>query len=136
MRLAPLAAAAAVVALASCQGPDVGQACTLRGQAPGPVAADWFETGNTSCDNLTCIQSPMPAGETKVKHNPYCSKACVSNRDCYNGETGLVCRAVVLDPDFLAYLDTLGPTACGGSPCRQKYLGDIQFTNYCAIRLP
>jgi hypothetical protein len=129
MRLAPVAAAAALVALAACQDPDVGQACTLhvQGQGTGPVAADWFETGNTSCVNLVCIQSPMPAGETKVKHNPYCSKACVSNRDCYSSDTGLDCRAVVLDQEFLAALD---------ADTRAKYLGDIQFSNYCAIRLP
>jgi hypothetical protein len=138
MRLARVAAAAVVAALAACQGPDVGQACTLH-RVPGPLTADWFETGNTACVNLTCIESPMPAGETKVKHNPYCSKPCVSNRDCFNSETGLVCRAVVLDPEFVAYLDTLAPSQCGATgttTCRQKYLGDIQFSNYCAIRLP
>jgi len=129
MRLA-LLAAAATVALAACQGPDVGQACTLNVSVPAAPTADWFETGNTACVNLTCIASPMPAGDTKVKHNPYCSKPCVSNRDCYEGETGLVCRAVVLDPEFIAYLDTLPGNV------RQKYLGDIQFSSYCAIPLP
>jgi hypothetical protein len=128
MRLA--LAAAALAFLAACQGPDVGQACNLRAPSalagPGP-GADWFETGNFECDNPVCIQSYLAPGPTKVKHNPYCSKACVSNRDCYSGDTGLVCRTVVLDADFLAALDPA---------TRAKYLGETQTASYCAIPLP
>jgi hypothetical protein len=119
MRLA--LAAAALVLLAACQGPDVGQDCTLRAAGSGPApGADWFETGNFECPNPVCIQS-------YGRERPYCSKACVSNRDCYTGSTGLVCRLVVLDPDFLAGLDPA---------TRQKYLGDIQYASYCAVPLP
>jgi hypothetical protein len=121
-------ALAALGILAACQGPDVGQACTLRAAGLGPQpGADWFETGNFQCVNPVCIQSYQAPGPSKVKHNPYCSKACVSNRDCYSGETGLTCRAVVLDQDFLAGLDPA---------TRQKYLGEVQFSNYCAIPFP
>ena len=126
MRLA--LAAAALGILAACQGPDVGQACTLRTAGSGPApGADWFETGNFECPNPICIQSYLAPGPTKVKHNPYCSKACVSNRDCYTSDTGLVCRLVVLDQDFLAALDPA---------TRAKYLGETQFSSYCAIPLP
>lgn len=123
MRLALLAAAIGL--LAGCQDPDVGQKCSLS-LPMTDVTADWFETGNTQCDALVCMQSPTAAAGSKVKDNPYCSKACVSDRDCYSGETGLVCRAVVLDQEFLALLDPA---------TRQMYLGDIQISNYCAIPL-
>ncbi len=123
MRLGLATAAAALTILAACQGPDVGQACSLRatgtGTAPGP-GADWFETGNFECVNPVCIQSYGRA-------TPYCSKACVSNRDCYTGSTGLVCRAVVLDQEFLAALPP---------DVRAKYLGEIQSSDYCAVPLP
>jgi len=124
MRLALLAAALGL--LAGCQDPDVGQACHLSLTLTAPTS-DWFETGNFECVNPVCMQSPLPPAGSKVKHNPYCSKACVSDRDCYSGETGLVCRAVVLDQEFLAALDPA---------TRQKYLGDIQISNYCAVPLP
>jgi len=140
MRLAPLAALLLALA-AGCQDPDVGQRCTLGYAAANadPVSADWLESGNAGCPNLVCMKSPVPAGGTRVKNNPYCSKGCVSDRDCYSGETGLVCRQVVLDPDFLAFLDSLDPSQCGapaGTNCRQKYVGDVQFSSYCAMPLP
>lgn len=122
MRFPLLALLPALVLLAGCQDPDVGQACSIAGLPSGgaaPVAADWMETGNTTCDNLVCIRSPG-------RDVPYCSKACVSDRDCSSGSTGLVCRPVVLDAEFLASL----PEAT-----RQKYLGDVQFSNYCAAPL-
>ena len=115
-RLAPALAALALAA--GCQSPDVGQRCDFQGSAAtGPVAADFMESGNAGCANLVCLRSPGRDGG-------YCSKACVSDRDCFSGETGLVCRQVVLDPDFLA---SLPPDV------RQKYLGDIQFSSYCAV---
>jgi len=107
--------------LAACQDPDVGQACSLSREQPALApGADWFETGNFECVNLVCILSPGKA-------SPYCSKACVSDRDCYTGETGLVCRPVVLDQEFLALLDPA---------VRQRYLGDLQISSYCAVPLP
>jgi hypothetical protein len=111
--------------LAGCQGPDVGQSCSF--DAPGvPVAADYIETGKTECENLVCIRSPdLPPG-SPVKNNPYCSKPCVSDGDCSRDETGLVCRTVVLDPEFLASLP---------EEVRKKYLGDVQYSSYCAAPL-
>jgi hypothetical protein len=115
--------------LGGCQDPDVGQGCSfdVPGVAPGTLTADVLETGKTECENLVCIRSPDPPLGTAVKSNPYCSKPCVSDSQCSKDETGLVCRAVVLDPDFLASLS---------EETRRKYLGDVQFSNYCAAPLP
>jgi hypothetical protein len=111
--------------LAACQQPDVGQSCSFDapGVAPGPIQADYLETGKTECENLVCIRSPEPPAGSKIQNNPYCSKPCVSDGDCSRGETGLVCRSVVLDPEFLASLP---------EETRRKYLGDVQFSSYCA----
>ena len=49
------------------------------------------------------------------------------SRAATKGDTGLVCRTVVLDPQFLASLP---------EDVRQKYLGDVQFSSYCATPLP
>ena len=129
-RLRSLVPAAVLLGmLAGCQQPDVGQLCSfdLPGVGPGPVSADYLETGKTECENLVCIRSPPPPAGSRIKNNPYCSKACVSDADCAKGETGLVCRAVVLDPQFLASLP---------DDVRRKYLGDVQFSAYCAAPLP
>jgi hypothetical protein len=123
--LLPLAACLGM--LAACQQPDVGQKCSF--DAPGvplaSAAADYLETGKTECENLVCIRSPERAG-TKLSNNPYCSKPCVADRDCATGETGLVCRTVVLDQEFLTQLPP---------DVRRKYLGDVQFSSYCAAPL-
>ena len=114
--------------LAACQEPDVGQSCSFDGSAltDGPVAADFLETGKTECENLVCIRSPEAPAGSRVKNNPYCSKPCVADDDCSSDETGLVCRSVVLDAEFLARLP---------EDVRRKYLGDVQFSSYCAIPL-
>ena len=134
--LAPLA----LLALPACDKPDVGQRCVLSWNAnwqqdgtpppPTPLTAqgDYFESGNLSCDDLICIVSPAAAdtryGSCSGDACGYCSKPCVSNRDCYQSSTGLVCDQVVLDPAFIASLDEL---------TRQRYLGDIRFTSYCVV---
>jgi hypothetical protein len=51
----------------------------------------------------------------------------VSNSDCFESETGLVCRQMVLDPLFLSALDQVDPTL------KQTYLGDVQFSSYCGV---
>jgi hypothetical protein len=109
--------------LPGCQEPDVGQSCSFDVATPdGPLTADYLETGKTECENLVCIRSP--AVESWTRANPYCSKPCVSDDDCSRSETGLTCRSVVLDPEFIASLP---------EDVRQKYLGDVQFSSYCAI---
>ncbi len=137
-----LAAVLALVAATGCQKPDVGGQCTLawnpmweqQGTEPPPTASklpaggpDYFESGNLACDGLVCIVSPAPAGSeygfTQAGEG-YCSKPCVSNADCFQSETGLVCRQMILDPVFL---ETLDPAT------RQRYLADIQYSSYCAV---
>jgi hypothetical protein len=118
--------AAGLLALAGCQDPDVGQRCTftLAGVDPAAAAADYLETGPlTECETLVCIVSPPTS---RLKNNPYCSKPCVSNAECSQDQTGLVCRAVVLDPTFINSLD---------QQTRDKYLGQFAFSNYCAAPL-
>jgi hypothetical protein len=133
-------ATVASLTLAACQDADVGQDCDMTLAAPGGGAldvmtggqlcsserADYFRTGAIECDNLVCVRSATgtckaDSALASVRH--YCSKACVSDRDCFTGQTGLVCRQIVLDPVFLA---TLPPDV------RVRYLGQIQSSNYCA----
>ena len=136
-RLVPkMVLAATILALGACQQPDVGQPCNITWgtspdvqQAPTPVSlfqsggSDYFESGNTECENLVCIVSPVAPGG-RYAASGYCSKPCVSNNDCFQSETGLVCRQMVLDPLFIAQL----------SPeLQQKYLGDVKFSSYCGV---
>lgn len=121
-----------------CQSPDVGNPCALSwnpnwqadGTLPPPAAttttADYFESGNLACDGLVCIVSPATTGKyaSSTPGQGYCSKPCVSNSDCYENKTDLVCRQMVLDPVFLEQLDPA---------TRQRYLSDIQYSSYCAI---
>ena len=130
MRSPALALVAVLAACAACQAPDVGSPCALSPAPPTPVTADYLQTGTTTCDTLICIQSAPPPAGTKLSFDPnggYCSKPCVGDSDCSTGDTGLVCRSVILDPAFLAGLDPKVKT---------QYLGDIgQFSTYCATPL-
>ncbi len=135
MRALESIAVAASVALAACGSPDVGQSCPLHVQDPtydkttqcSTDRAEYFESGNSGCDNLICIRSVTAAGcagnASQFETRTYCSKPCVSDSDCYKGDTGLVCRQIVLDAAFLA---TLPPDV------RSRYLGDIQSSRFCA----
>jgi len=139
-RFAASAPLLALLAAGACQSADVGQPCAMNllYADGGPIAvdeggtncsaerADFFRSGAIECDNLVCLQSPtgLCAGSatTPYKVRPYCSKACVSNADCFTSTTGLVCRRVLLDPSFVASLPD------GGAP----YLPDALASNYCA----
>jgi len=126
--------------LAACQGPDVGQSCRITtGSGTGAVdlndpttlvPADVFQSNIANgCDNLVCIRSPSQPASSKVLHNPYCSKACVSDSDCFKDDTGLVCRPVTVDPNFIKTLP---------QDIQDQYarlLGTIQFSSYCAAPL-
>jgi hypothetical protein len=145
---------ASLLALAACQDPDVGDPCKVGwGAEPKPdalcdpsgferdpevnrdvacfsVAADFFESGNFRCDNLVCIISPVAVAKTEYDRVPgtgYCSKPCVSNQDCFQSETGLVCRQMVLDEAFIKQLEQNDPSLL------QRYLGEVQFSSYCAV---
>jgi hypothetical protein len=125
-----------VLALAACQDPDVGDPCTLQWSAtweqdgtdppPDPklVASDYFESGNLACEGLVCIVSPAAGTKYFDYASGYCSKPCVSDADCFESDTGLVCRQMVLDAVFLEQMDPI---------TRDRYLSQIQFSSYCAI---
>lgn len=124
---------APIVALAACQDPDVGNPCTIEVadgfSLPTPVelyeqgGGEYFETGNLECEGLVCVLSPAANG-SRYSGGAYCSKPCVSNDDCFQSETGLVCRQMILDALFLAQLP---------DDVRDTYLGDVQFSSFCAV---
>jgi hypothetical protein len=150
MRTATTFLLALSAVLAGCQSPDVGQPCTLQvGQDPSAVnlnttsvPADFLESGaDNGCDNLVCIKSPDQPSGSAVKSNPYCSKQCVSNSDCFQDETGLVCRQVMVDRNFInslpdaqrrEYYQILGcQLLADGTPTQCP----LQFESYCATPL-
>jgi len=140
-RLAASLSFVALLAAAACQSPDVGQPCpmNLLYADGGPIAvaagsgecsaenADFFRSGAIECDNLICLQSATGtcssgSATTPFEVRAFCSKACVSNADCFTSQTGLVCRTVILDPSFVASLPD------GGAP----YLPQPLASSYCA----
>lgn len=123
MRL-PIVASLALLAasLVGCQSPDVGQDCAFGNSIDrSPVPADYAATGITSCDNLVCIKSPS-------RESAYCSKPCVSNTDCSQSETGLVCRPLTFDQNFFAAHPELQAQY-------QPFLGALGGSSYCATPL-
>lgn len=128
-----------LLALPACDKPDVGARCTLSWNpnaevpAPTPTTAlgDYFESGNLGCDDLICIVSKAKTGSKYASCSGtacgYCSKPCVSNRDCYSGSTGLVCDSVVLDETFIATLEEEDPELL------DRYLGEIRLSDYCVV---
>jgi hypothetical protein len=129
-------AAALAAALTGCQEPDVGQRCQLSWGTdpasppprPDNINGDYFESGNVACEGLVCIVSKVSAtseyGACAGDNCGYCSKACVSDADCFSDETGLVCNQLVLDPAFLATLD---------EQTKERFLADVRFTSYCVV---
>jgi hypothetical protein len=125
----------------ACQEPDVGARCRMTwgegeaGPTPSTTDGDFLETGNVGCEDLVCIVSPATSGEyascagadaTSGDQGScgYCSKPCVSDDDCYGSETGLECRQMVLDPQFIAALTP---------EVRETYLADVSFSSYCGV---
>jgi hypothetical protein len=136
---------AAFAALAGCQSPDVGTRCDVQWSDASPIPppdpatmkSDYLETGNPACPRLVCIVSPATTASGEYgscasgdAQCGYCSKPCVSDSECYKSETGLVCRQIVLDPDFIAQLEATNPLLAA------RYLGDASYSRYCAVPLP
>jgi hypothetical protein len=122
MRIPTVAALVALSGLvAACQSPDVGQDCQFTNSldSAASVPADFAATGITVCENLVCIRSPS-------RPTAYCSKPCVANSDCSQSETGLICRELTFDANFMA---TLPPEV---QAQYQRVLGPIGLSNYCA----
>ncbi len=129
-----------MMAFAACQQADVGQECNIQlasaptpsvlwvGDPPcdkPPCGGEYVEFNNTDCENLVCILSPAPPGSPYAQRTGgYCSKPCVSNRDCYESSTELVCRNIILDTTFLATLDPA---------TKERYVGEVEFSNYCSV---
>jgi len=146
-RLVLLAFVASAALTAGCQSPDVGQRCdvawgtnTTEFPAPRPetIPGDYLETGNLACDSLVCIVSPARSGEysrcaSGDTQCGYCSKPCVSDTECYKSETGLVCRQMVLDPEFIRLLEE--QDEANGTNLADQYLGDARYSRYCAAPL-
>ncbi len=128
MRLSIVASLALLAgSLAGCQQADVGQDCTFAQNIKGPVPGDFFATGITSCDNLICIKSPGARLDDNGVAIGYCSKACASDSECSTSETGLKCRALTFDQNYLA---TLPPDQAAKF---QPYLGSAAGSAlYCA----
>ncbi len=160
-------AALAALALAACQEPDVGQPCDLdvyvgsppasidydvqQGVACSADTADYFRSGALECDNLICIRSATGADCTDKANAPstfkydvrkYCSKPCISDRDCKNDRIDLVCRPIVLDSGYLAFLQQCAAAQDAGDPLPPgcppdprgtlALLGTVPSSNYCA----
>jgi hypothetical protein len=134
MRAARTLPALALVALVACQEPDVGQRCDIGLDPvtynPTSIPSEIFQTFNPVCDNLVCLMSPLAAGEPYASCAGdgslcgYCSKPCVSDQDCFESETGLECRQIVLDEEFI---NSLPPEV------RETYLAGVTFSSYCAV---
>ncbi len=124
MRIANAALIVVLPALIACQGPDVGQPCQFGNSIDNltTVPADYAATGVTSCENLICIRSAQRA-------TGYCSKPCVSNSDCSQSETGLVCRQLTFDQNVISSLPA------DVQSLYAKSLGPIGLSNYCATPL-
>jgi hypothetical protein len=133
MRAARTLPALALVALAACQSADVGQRCDIgldpATYNPTSIPSELLQTFNPVCDNLVCLMSPLAEGDDYSDCPSgslcgYCSKPCVSDQDCFKSETGLVCRQIVLDREFI---DSLPPEAV------ETYLAGVTNTSYCAV---
>ncbi len=105
------------------------QLCRDRYPSGVSQGSDYFDSGNLACEGLVCIVSPAATGKyaSTTAGEGYCSKPCVSNADCYEKDTDLVCRQMVLDPVFIEQLRLTDPATLA------RYLSDIQFSSYCAI---
>ncbi len=161
-------AALAALALGACQEADVGQPCELDAYSGSPPAnidvavagqpgvycsadtADYFRSGAIECDNLICIRSATGAACTGTGPaftgypddvRKYCSKPCVSDSDCKNDLIDLVCRPIVLDPCYLAFLQWCANPGTTANPCPAYtacpanagyLLGSIPSSSYCA----
>lgn len=121
MRLRKAALLGCATALVACQSPDVGQPCAFNNSIDSidPVPADYVATGVPVCENLVCIKSPQRQGA-------YCSKPCVSNSDCFQSDTGLVCRQLTLDQNAFATLPADVQSTYAAA------LGTIGLSSYCA----
>ncbi len=136
-----LTTAAAFVLLACTPASDIGKPCTLRRDGGvwnvSSPTDDFLDTGTTFCQNLVCIR---PAGYDGGAGAGFCSNNCTPDdptatsgpsADCDSATTGLVCRPITLDPDFVKSVEEED----GGQAILDEYLGGAN-TYYCATPAP
>ena len=112
----------------------------------GSFDKDFVSFGATECENLTCVRARCPypdpndPGKTDQARcenellpasdadpNGFCSGECITDQDCASEEGSFVCRALVLDDEFLRQLrDSLSPEEYS------RYFGRIQNSKFCA----
>jgi hypothetical protein len=131
-------AALAVLAVA-CQSVDIGQPCNMLPAGASLVVNECtvegdLLTNSEDCAKSTyCILTPAAPGTCNDTYKAFggkCTKSCISNDECFQKETGMECRQVLLDADFINELEKTNPGLL------DKYLGmDIRSTSYCALPL-
>ncbi|MHB8416723.1 MAG: adventurous gliding motility lipoprotein CglC [Myxococcales bacterium] len=128
---------------ASCSLPsDLGQPCPLvtDGGDGGLLATtgdggenDDYLYRSADCDNLVCVRSAgsaLDAGYGVCSNN--CTPdtpgaACGASQDCDTAHTGLVCRTLTIDPNFVKEI----LAEDGGAALLEEYLGGPNAM-YCA----
>jgi hypothetical protein len=134
------AAIAALLFLACDPPTDIGHPCTLQNPDGGPggwdvtsASNDYYNNSTAECQNLICLRpaaSPLDAGLG------ICSSPCTpqnagdpnsSSDDCDGSSIPLVCRAVALDPGFIAEVKD-----AGGVALLDKYLGGPNAPVFCS----
>jgi len=135
--------ALAAVLIAGCDPPtDLGNPCVLQNPDGGPggwdatsQTDDYYNNATAECQNLVCLR---PAGSPLDAGLGFCSSSCTPegsspnshSDDCNGASLPLVCRAVALDPGFIAeVLDA------GGSALLQQYLGGTTPPVFCTTTL-
>lgn len=133
--------AALAVLTVACQSVDIGQPCNMLPAGASLIVDECTVNGDLltnseDCAKSTyCIVSPV-ADKTATCTATYkrfggrCTKSCISNDECFQKETGMECRSVLLDSEFINELEKTNPGLL------DKYLGmDIRSTSYCALPL-
>lgn len=144
-----LAALGLILAATACSLPtDLGTPCPLlaSGDAGGDGGGllstpsnldDYLYLGSASCENLVCVR---PAGSSQDAGFGICSNlctpdqaglACGPSQDCNSSQTGLVCRSLTIDPNFIKEIEEED----GGAALLDEYLGGPN-TTYCATASP
>ena len=136
----PRSFALAAVLFAACDPPtDLGNPCVLQNPDGGPggwdatsSTDDYYKYATAECQNLVCLR---PAGSPLDAGLGICSSSCTPegsspnshSDDCDGASIPLVCRAVALDPAFIAEIKALD----GGSALLEEYLGGTTPPVFC-----
>jgi hypothetical protein len=99
---------------------------------------DYLSLGDwAACENGVCLR---PSGSTLDAGYGICSNlctpdtpgaACGPSQDCNTSQTGLICRTLTIDPNFVKEIEAED----GGEALLDQYLGGPNAT-YCAPPVP